>query len=128
MAGNELKAGNPVEAVMAKYGLMDSQRIDAGDQFDFAAKIKLGVQTFDVASKMQSGEVSQPFVLRGDINADVHIIYMIKRMPPVPRDYTAAHDSVLQDFKRESVRRLETDNLNYLKGNAEIVVAPEFRQ
>lgn len=128
MAGNELTSGTPVDAVMMKYGLMDSGKIDPGDQFDFAAKIKLGPETYDMAAKLQANQVSEPFVLRGDINADVHIVYMIKRNAAVPRDFAAARDSVLQDLKRDATRKVQEENLNYLKQSADIVLAPEFRK
>ena len=95
---------------------------------DFAAKIKLGPETYDMATKLQANQFSEPFVLRGDINADVHVVYMLKRNAAIPRDYAAARDSVLQDLKRDATRKVQDENLTYLKQSANIVLAPEFRK
>jgi hypothetical protein len=128
MAGADLRAGMPIDTVMAKYDLMDAEKVDRGETFDFAAKIRLGAETYDVASRLQSGEVSEPFVLKGDINGVVHILYMIARRPAIPREFDEARDTVLTDYKRDTSRATETENINYLKSRAEIVVAPEFQQ
>jgi hypothetical protein len=124
MAAAELRMGAPLDQVVEKYNLMDSGKVDQEETFDFAAKIRLGDETFNVASKLNSEEVSEPFVVLGD----VHIVYMILRRPAVARDYAEARDTVLTDFKRDAARNVEMQNVDYLKSRAEILTAPEFQQ
>ena len=125
-AAAEWKAGAPIEAVMQKYKLHDAGKLDAGENFDFAAKIKLGPEVYAVAAPVKAGETS-PIFVQG-INGDVHMVFMLKRQLPVQRDFAAARDTVLQDYKREASRKVEQANIDYLKQKAEIVVTPELRQ
>jgi parvulin-like peptidyl-prolyl isomerase len=127
-AAAELRSGAPLNAVMAKYNLMDSGKIDEDEVFDFVARIRLGEEIYNIAAMLQPGEVSEPFTLRGDINGDVHIVEMITRRPAVPRSFEAARDAVLIDYTRDASRQIEAENVNALKSRSEIVIAPEFRQ
>lgn len=121
---DELRKGAPIDKVKMDYGLSDTDRIDKGENFDFAAKIKLPAKVYAEAIKLTTGQVSEPVLDAGNL----HIIVMVKRTTPTARDYAAARDTVLQDFKKDATTRLERANLKYLRDKADILLAPEFRQ
>jgi hypothetical protein len=52
---------------------------------------------------------------------------MEKRDPGLVRSFAQARDAVMQDYKKEEQTRVETANLKYLKGKADIRLAPEYR-
>jgi hypothetical protein len=124
-AAAEFRAGISPDVLKEKYKLNDAGKLDAGENFDFAAKIKLGPETYAIAAPLQAGQTSQPFVQ--GINGDVHMIFMMKRQAPVARDFAAARDTVIQDYKRDASRRVEDANIDYLKQKAEIIITPELR-
>jgi len=121
---DELRKGAPIDEVKMKYGLSDTDKIDKGENFDFAAKIKLPAKVYAEAIKLTTGQVSEPVLDAGNL----HIIVMVKRTTPIARDYAAARDTVLQDFKKDATTKLEKANLKYLHDKADILLAPEFRQ
>ena len=125
-AAADFRAGADPEELKAKYKLNDPGRLDTGENFDFAAKIKLGPEVYAIAAPLQARQTSQVFVQ--GINGDVHMVFMLKRSAPVARDFAAARDTVIQDFKRDASARVEQANLDYLKSKAEIVITPELRQ
>jgi hypothetical protein len=124
-AAAEFRAGASPEMLKEKYKLNDPAKMDAGENFDFAAKIKLGPEVYAFAAPLQAGQTSQAFVQ--GINGDVHMIFMMKRSAPVARDFAAARDTVIQDFKRDAGRGVEEANIDYLKKKSEIVITPELR-
>ncbi len=87
-------------------------------------KAKLGQELFDAAAKLKPGQTSAPLRQPDGI----HIVYMISRIASVKLDFAKAQDNVWQDYKREAREQVERSNLNYLKGRADIVVAPEYRK
>jgi parvulin-like peptidyl-prolyl isomerase len=123
-AADAFRKGRLPDDIAATFGLKDSGKIDRGDVFDFAAKIKLSPQLYAIAAKLSKGEASEPVVDGGD----VHVILMEKRMAPVQKDFAEARDAVMQDYKKEETTRVENANLLYLKSKADIQLAPEFRQ
>ncbi len=123
-ASDELTHGGAVNAVMAKYALKDSGRIDLDDNFDFAVKAKLGDDIYAASSRLQPGQASIP-VKQPD---GIHVILMVKRVAAVKLDFAKAQDNVWQDYKRQSRDTVDRANLKYLKGRADIVRAPEYRR
>ena len=124
LASDELTKGGAVDAVMAKYALKDSGRIDLDDNFDFAVKAKLGDDIYAASAKLQPGQASIP-VKQPD---GIHVILMVKRIAAVKLDFAKAQDNVWQDFKRVARETVDRANLKYLKGRADIVLAPEYRK
>jgi parvulin-like peptidyl-prolyl isomerase len=122
-AADEINAGAPIDSVLPKYALKDSGQIDQADNFDFAVKAKLGDEIFAALQKTAPGHVSTP-VQRPD---GIHIVLLTKRIPSVKLDYAKAADNVWQDYKKEKRENVEGRNLKYLKGRADIELAPEFR-
>ena len=123
-ASKEIGAGGPLEAIKAKYGLKDSGRIDAGDNFDFAVKAKLGPDIYTAVKDLKPGQASAP-VKQPD---GLHVVLMTKRIASVKLDFAKAQDEVWQDFKKDARDANERANLKYLKSRAEIVLAPEFQK
>jgi parvulin-like peptidyl-prolyl isomerase len=123
-AADEANKGASLESVMPKYQLKDSGAIDQGDNFDFAVRAKLGDEAYAALTKVMPGQVSQP-VQRPD---GIHVALLVKRIPSVKLDYAKAADNVWQDYKREKREQTEAANLRYLKGRADIELAPEFRR
>ena len=124
MAADAINHGAALDPIIAQYALKDSDRIDRDDNFDFAVKAKLGPDIFKAAAKLMPGQASTP-VKQPD---GLHIIVMVARKPSVRLDYAQAQDNVWQDYKREAREKVERANLNYLKGRADITVAPEYRK
>ncbi len=101
-----------------------SGKIERGDLFDFAAKIKLSPVLYAAAQKLSTRQASEPIGEGGNI----HVILMEKREAAAERTFADVRDAVVQDFKKEEQTRVENANLAYLKGKADIQLAPEFRE
>ncbi len=123
-ASAELNQGASIDAVSARYGMKDSGRIDHDDNFDFAVKAKLGPDIYAAVQNLKPGQASAP-VKQPD---GIHVVAVTKRVLAVKLDFAKAQDNVWQDFKKEAREQNERANLKYLKGRADIVVAPEFRR
>ena len=123
-ASAEISGGAPLAAVEAKYGLKDSGRIDAGDNFDFAVKAKLGQDIYNAVKDLKPGQASAP-VKQPD---GLHVVLVKKRVYSVKLDFAKAQDEVWQDFKKDARDTNERANLKYLKSRADITLAPEFRK
>ena len=123
-ASAEINGGASLAAVEAKYGLKDSGRIDAGDNFDFAVKAKLGPDIYAAVRNLKAGQASAP-VKQPD---GLHVVLVTKRIDSVKLDFAKAQDEVWQDYKKDARDANERANLKYLKSRADIVLAPEFRK
>ena len=123
-ASAEINRGAPLQGVEAKYGLKDSGRIDAGDNFDFAVKAKLGPDIYAAVRNLTAGQASAP-VKQPD---GLHVVLVTKRISSVKLDFAKAQDEVWQDYKKDARDTNERANLKYLKSRADIVLAPEFRK
>ena len=105
-------------------GLKDSGKLDRGDLFDFAVRIKLSPALYAAAQKLSNHQASDPI----EENGELHVLLMDKRQAPPERSFAEARDAVLQDFKKDEQTRVENANLTYLKSKADVQLAPEFRQ
>ena len=117
------RKGTSSDDAAATNGLQDSGKLDRGDMFDFAVKLKLSPQLYAIASKLSAGQASEP-VEDGGVT---HVLFMEKRQAPAERTFADARDAVFQDYKKEEQARVEAANLQYLKSKADIQLAPEFR-
>jgi len=122
-AAGAFRKGRDSDDIAATFGLRDSGKLDRGDLFDFAVKIKLAAGLYAAATKLSTRQAADPFVEAGD----VHLILMEKHDAGSVRTFAAARDAVMQDFKKEEQTRVENANVKYLKGKADIQLAPEFR-
>ncbi len=123
-AADAFRKGGAADNIAATFGLMDSGKIDRGDTFDFAVKIKLEPALYQAATKLEAHQSSDPIVIAGI----VHVVMMEKHDRPAKRTFANVRDAVMQDFKRDEQTRVEQANLQYLKSKADVQLAPEFRQ
>ncbi|HYM18350.1 MAG TPA: peptidyl-prolyl cis-trans isomerase [Micropepsaceae bacterium] len=122
-AADAFRQGRDSGDIAATFDLRDSGRIERGDVFEFAVKIKLAPALYAAAQKLKAKEASDPI----KDGTDVHVILMEKRAAAVERSFAQVRDAVLQDYKKEATARVESANLSYLKSKADIQLAPEFR-
>jgi len=121
-AAQALRRGEPIAAVMSRYGLKDSGKV-SGEEFYFAARIHLGDRLFDIAKALGDHTVSQPS-LQPD---GVHVIVMDRNTPPVAQSFDEAAARVQLDYDKDLRARMTTGELNYLTGKADILLAPAYR-
>jgi len=116
----QLRAGASLDYVKEHFGLADSGRMDNTEQLDFAAKIHLGDRLYAVAQTLGDGEVSEP-----QVEADgVHILVMDKRLLPKVADFSTLRQQVYNEERLAVIQRAAQENVNYLRSQAEIIVAP----
>jgi parvulin-like peptidyl-prolyl isomerase len=121
-AAAALAGGGTPERVMAAYGLKDSGKV-SGEEFYFAARIHLGEALFDVARRLADGQVSAP-VVQPD---GVHLIAMVRNVPPVPQPFETAEPRVELDMAKDLQARVTDGELKYLKAKADILITPALR-
>jgi parvulin-like peptidyl-prolyl isomerase len=126
----DIRAGQPLDEVIKRYGLVDSGRFmaaghtDLGDIFEFAVRAKVDDALYNALSPLKDGEISDPV----DESDGVHLIAMIKRRLPVSRTFEQASNRAWADVKREAEAKVRAANLVYLHGRADIVIAPDYAQ
>jgi parvulin-like peptidyl-prolyl isomerase len=121
-AAQALQSGNPVEAVLQRYGGRDSGRTK-DQEFYFAAKIHLGDRDFALARGLKNGGVSAPLAEPDG----VHLLVMIKNNPPIPMDFAQAYDQVVTDFRDDAIRRLRIGDEAFFRKRANILIAPDLK-
>jgi parvulin-like peptidyl-prolyl isomerase len=120
----QLRSGTPLEQVIEQFGLVDSGAGGHGPQLDFAAKIHLGPRLYAIAGALSTGQVSDPVT-----TADgVHIIVMQVRQPPSVEDFPSARAQVYSDYRQSLAKEADAANLEILRRNAQILVAPGLSQ
>jgi parvulin-like peptidyl-prolyl isomerase len=127
-AAAEARRGEPLDAIIKRYGLRDSGRfmdagqVDLGDIYQFAVRAKLDDALYNALLPLKGGEISDPV----DESDGVHLVAMIKRRFPVPQTFDQASNRVWTDLKGEAQAKVRTANVAYLRGRADIVVAPDY--
>jgi len=122
-AADAFRKGRDSDDIAATFGLKDSGKLERGDLFDFAVKIKLSPALYAAAEGLSTRQAAGPIVEAGN----VHLILMEKHDAGLVRSFAQARDAVMQDYKKEEQTRVENANLKYLKGKADIKLAPEYR-
>lgn len=115
-----LRAGSPVEEVIAHYGSLEPR--NDGDEFYFAAKIHLGDALFAEALKLREGEVTEPLQQPDG----VHVVKVLKDKLPVPLSFERARFQVLTDLKNAQQARLMTATMKFLRERATILIASDY--
>ncbi len=121
-AAKVLQAGGKPDAVATQFGGKDSGRVD-GDEFYFAAKIHLGDPMFAAAKALAVGKASMPM----PSTDGTHILYMIGNRPPVPKSFEEARASVLNDYEKEAIARLQNGDQNFFRKRANVLIAEDMR-
>jgi parvulin-like peptidyl-prolyl isomerase len=116
VAAAALRAGKPLDAVKAQFGVRESGLI-AGEQVYFAAQLHLGDKLFEVARALGKGEVSPPVQAE---DGRYHVLYMSANQPPQPRDFTMARSAVYGDYRQDLLRRIGDRESKYLQEKADI--------
>jgi parvulin-like peptidyl-prolyl isomerase len=116
----QLRSGASVEYVMEHYGFADASPQYDTQQLDFAAKLHLGAQLYQVATTLGSGEVSDPIVQ----SDGVHVLVMQQRQPPAIEDFPAARAQVYNDWRIALTDQAARQNLQSLRSQAQILLAP----
>lgn len=93
------------------------------DEFYFAAKIHLGERLFDAARRLSDGQLSAPI----EMPDGIHLLAMQKNTRPIRRDFSAARDQVLSDYRNDSIARLKRGDESYLRRRATILIADDLR-
>jgi hypothetical protein len=116
----QLRSGAALDYVMQHFGFVDSGRMDNSQQSDFLAKLHLGPQLFQVAGALRDGEISEPVA-----DADgVHVLVMERRRPPRFTEFDAARNQVYEAYRKAQMARVQQENLKFLRGGAQILLAP----
>jgi PPIC-type PPIASE domain len=116
----QLRSGASVDHVTEHFGFADSGRVGRGPELDFAAKLHLGLQLYQIAERMSTGQVSDPIAT----SDGVHVLVMEVRRPPAVEDFPTARAQVYSDYRQDLVSRADRANLRLLRGQARILVAP----
>src|SRR5512142_517135 len=74
-AAAAFRKGDGGDDVAATYSLKDSGKLDRGDLFDFAVRIKLSPALFAAAQKLSNHQASDPI----EENGELHVLLMDKR-------------------------------------------------
>jgi len=114
-----LKGGMNIDQAIARHGLKDALPPD-GEEFYFAAKIHMGDRLFEIARRMRGGEVVGPV----NIDGVSHIVVMKRNNMPQPQEYEAVKADVLQDYRTDQAKQLESRNEQFLLKRADIMIAP----
>jgi hypothetical protein len=118
-AAYQLRSGADRRYVADHFGFV-SGKTDGSEQEDFAAKLHLGEKLFEVARTMEDGQVSDPIS-----EADgVHLLIMDKRTPPRIAAFESARGEVYADYRDEVRRRADEQNIQLLRRDAHILLAP----
>ena len=126
-AAAALMKGMSPEDAIKKFGIVDTKLLDKEDNFDFGVRARLGPVLFATASKLVPGQASPAMKIADEVHMNGwHIIVMVKRTKSVPVVYEQAKDNVVVDYNRESRDRVERNNLDYLRTQADIRMTPEY--
>ena len=116
----QLRSGASVQYVMEHYGLVDATPQYDSQQLDFAAKLHLGPQLYQLATTLGTGEVSEPLVQ----SDGVHILIMQQRQPPAPEDFPSARAQVYNDWRIALTDQAAREDVQSLRSQARILIAP----
>jgi hypothetical protein len=116
----QLRSGASLAYVMEHFGFVNSGRMDDTDQLDFAVKLHLGDKLYSSAAQLRDGEVSEPI----QDTDGMHILVMVRHEFPKVVDFSAVRDRVYLDFRAAASSRATQENLNLLRSQAQILLAP----
>lgn len=123
-AAYQLRAGRDRRYVMDHFGFVDSGAGDGTEQPDFVMKTRLGNRLYEVAHAMVDGQVSDPVA---DTDA-VHLLIMDKRVPEHSADFESVRGNVYNEYRDELRRRANEQNVQFLRRDARILLAPGQRE
>lgn len=116
----QLRSGASISYVEEHFGFVDATPEYDSQQLDFAARLHLGAQLYQVATTLTTGEISDPIVQ----SDGVHVLVMQQRQPPAVEDFAAARPQVYNDFRLAMTDVAAQQNLQFLRSQAQILLAP----
>jgi len=116
----QLRSGASLDYVMQHFGFSKGF-VNGGEEFDFAAKIHLGPKLFAAASELSDGDISEPVT---DTDG-VHVLIMQHRQAPYLAEFDRVRNNVRADFVAAAQKRVQQQNIQFLRANADILVASE---
>jgi parvulin-like peptidyl-prolyl isomerase len=116
----QLRSGASLDYVMQHFGFSKGA-LNGGEEFDFAAKIHLGPKLFAVASELSDGDISDPVTDKDG----VHVLIMQHRQAPYLAEFDRVRNNVRGDFVEAEQKRVQQQNIQFLRANAEILITPE---
>jgi parvulin-like peptidyl-prolyl isomerase len=119
-AAQALRTGQPLERVVAQYGLTEAKRND--EDYYFAAKYRLGDALFAAVRDLGDGEVSAPVTLPDG----VHIVLMVRNAKPVPQGYAASRTQVFSDYRSFAQQRVLDETMAFLRHRSSILIAADY--
>lgn len=126
-ASAALMAGMSPDAAIAGFGMMDTKLVDKEDNFDFGVRARLGPVLYAQAEKLDPGQASPATRVADEVHTTgYHVVVMIGRVKPKPVSFEQVKDNVFADFNHEARNKIERSNLDYLRGQADIRLAPEY--
>jgi hypothetical protein len=118
-AAYQLRSGASIDTVKQHFGFVASGKVN-GEEPDFAARLHLGPKLYAVAQGMSDGTISAPIA-----DADgVHLLVMQQRLAPVFNDFEGVRNNVYADYQAAQKAKANAANLSFLRGSAEILLAP----
>ena len=121
-AARDLKSAGGVPDVSRRLKTQESAKV-GDEEFYFAAKIHLGDRLFAIARALPDGGVSAVT----EMPDGLHLLYMTKNQLPLPLDFAAARDQVLNDFRNEAIAHLRAGDERFLRKRANILIADDMR-
>ena len=120
-AAYQLRSGADRRYIVDHFGFVSSGKTNGTElEEDFAVKLHLGGPLYKVAATLEDGQVSDP-ISEPD---GVHLLIMDKRVPPRIADFDAARGEVYADYRDELRRRAGEQNIQLLRRDAHILLAP----
>lgn len=116
----QLRSGASIDYVTQHFGFEISGRADNTDQLDFAAKLHLGAKLYAVARTMGDGDVSDPI----QETDGLHVLIMTRRVAPHSTDFNSVRDRVYTDLRAAQSKLANQQNLQLLRRDAHILLAP----
>ncbi len=116
----QLRSGASIDYIKEHFGFVDSGRVDNTEELDFAAKIHLGAKLYEVAETLGNGEVSDPVA---DTDG-IHVLVMNQREQPSVASFSVARAQVYSDYRQAEFQRATQENLQILRSEAQILIAP----
>jgi hypothetical protein len=116
----QLRSGAALDYIEEHFGFVDASPQYDTQQLDFAAKLHLGAPLYQIATTLGSGEISDP-ITQSD---GVHVLVMRQRQPPQVEDYPTARAQVYNDFRLAETDVAAQQNLQFLRSQAQILLAP----
>ncbi|MDP9124126.1 MAG: peptidylprolyl isomerase [Pseudomonadota bacterium] len=121
-AARSLRQGMTLKDAIVRFGLREARKPGVEEQVDIAVARTLGDGLFAVADRLAAGQVSDPVAARDG----VHVLFMERRHREERREFEAVRDQVASDLQRDAVRRAHAEYVQFLRGRAEVLLAPGY--